>query len=277
MLKDTFFNMYRFKTLCRKEMVESWKVNVLRIALMYGAITIILLFIGFMTYSSSSTSPQAEAREIQTSSLIAFVWFGFIFGCLSASFIMEKMKTKTSRLSALMTPATSFEKFFSRWVVFTVVFMLVFLITFLLADYTRVLICMLSFPEIDTIKATELKYVLVDNNSNLSLCNSTRSLFLLISGYLFFQSCFVLGSSIWPKNAFLKTFVAGIFLVITYSLVGVGLTMLLLGDSHLSNAALDLSEERIAPIASICLACLALFNWTLAYFRFKEAEIINRI
>ena len=277
MLKETFFNMYRFKTLCRKEMVESWKVNVLRIALMYGAMTIILLFIGFMTYSSSSNSPQVGARDIQTSSLIAFVWFGFIFGCLSASFIMEKMKTKTSRLSALMTPATSFEKFFSRWLVFTVVFMLVFLITFLLADYTRVLICMLSFPEIDTIKATELKYLLVDNNSNLSLCNSTRSLFLLISAYLFFQSCFVLGSSIWPKNAFLNTFVAGIFLVIAYSLVGDGLTMQLLGDSHLSFSALDLSEERVAPIASICLVCLTLFNWTLAYFRFKEAEIINRI
>nr|WP_320059922.1 hypothetical protein [uncultured Bacteroides sp.] len=276
MLKDTFFDMHRFMTLCRKEMVESWKVNLLRVALMYGAMAVVLSFIGYNTYSSSSTS-QMAAHAIQDSSLIAFVWFGFIFACLSASFIMEKMKTKTSRLSALMTPATSFEKFFSRWVVFTVVFMLVFLIAFLLADYTRVLICMLSFPEIDTVRAVELKYLFTNNGAYFNIFHSVAQFLLFISGYLFLQSCFVLGSSIWPKNAYLKTFVAGLFLVITYSLLGVGFAKLFLGDSHSFNFALDLSEETITSAASVCLACLALFNWTLAYFRFKEAEIINRM
>lgn len=277
MLKDTFFDMHRFMTLCRKEMVESWKVNLLRMALMYGAMAVVLTFIGYNTYSSSSISPQVGARDIQDSSLIAFVWFGFIFSCLSASFIMEKMKTKTSRLSALMTPATSFEKFFSRWVVFTVVFMLVFLIAFLLADYTRVLICMLLFPKIDTVGAVELKYLFTNNDAYFNIFHSVAQFLLLISGYLFLQSCFVLGSSIWPKNAFLKTFVAGLFLVITYSLLAVGFAKLLLADSHSFNSALDLSEKTIASATSVCLACLALFNWTLAYFRFKETEIINRM
>lgn len=276
MLKDTFFDMHRFMTLCRKEMVESWKVNLLRMALMYGAMAVVLSFIGYNTCSSSSNS-QMGAHSIQDSSLIAFVWFSFIFGCLSASFIMEKMKTKTSRLSALMTPATSFEKFFSRWVVFTVVFMLVFLIAFLLADYTRVLICMLSFPEFDAVRAVELKYLFASNDAYFNICHSVAQFLLLISGYLFFQSCFVLGSSIWPKNAFLKTFVAGLFLVIIYSLLGVGFAKLLLGNSRSFNIALNLSEETITSAASVCLACLALFNWTLAYFRFKETEIINRM
>lgn len=276
MLKDTFFDMHRFMTLCRKEMVESWKVNLLRMALMYGAMAVVLSFIGYNTYSSSSAS-QMGAHAIQDSSLIAFVWFGFIFSCLSASFIMEKMKTKTSRLSALMTPATSFEKFFSRWVVFTVVFMLVFLIAFLLADYTRVLLCMFSFPKINTVGAVELKYLFTNNDAYFNIFHSVAQFLLFISGYLFLQSCFVLGSSIWPKNAFLKTFVAGLFLVIIYSLLGVGFAKLLLADSHSFNFALGSSEETITSAASVCLACLALFNWTLAYFRFKETEIINRM
>ena len=33
MIKDTFFSLPRFMNLCRKEMVESWKSNVLRIVL----------------------------------------------------------------------------------------------------------------------------------------------------------------------------------------------------------------------------------------------------
>ena len=36
MIKDTFFSLPRFMNLCRKEMVESWRSNVLRMALMYG-------------------------------------------------------------------------------------------------------------------------------------------------------------------------------------------------------------------------------------------------
>ena len=37
MIRDTFFSQTRFVNLCRKEMVENWKSNLLRVALMYGA------------------------------------------------------------------------------------------------------------------------------------------------------------------------------------------------------------------------------------------------
>ena len=39
MIKDTFFSLPRFMNLCRKEMVENWKSNVLRMVLMYGVIS----------------------------------------------------------------------------------------------------------------------------------------------------------------------------------------------------------------------------------------------
>ena len=47
----------------------------------------------------------------------------------------------------LMVPATPFEKFFSRWFVFTVVFLVIFLISYKLADYTRFIIYSLAYPE----------------------------------------------------------------------------------------------------------------------------------
>ena len=43
MIRDTFFSQTRFVNLCRKEMVENWKSNLLRVALMYGAMAAIPL------------------------------------------------------------------------------------------------------------------------------------------------------------------------------------------------------------------------------------------
>ena len=47
MIKDTFFSLPRFMNLCRKEMVESWKSNVLRIVLLYGVMTVVLVWNGY--------------------------------------------------------------------------------------------------------------------------------------------------------------------------------------------------------------------------------------
>ena len=46
MIRDTFFSQTRFVNLCRKEMVENWKSNLLRVALMYGAMAVIRHIIG---------------------------------------------------------------------------------------------------------------------------------------------------------------------------------------------------------------------------------------
>ena len=42
MIKDTFFSLPRFMNLCRKEMVENWRSNVLRMVLMYGVMAVVM-------------------------------------------------------------------------------------------------------------------------------------------------------------------------------------------------------------------------------------------
>ena len=121
MIRDTFFSQTRFVNLCRKEMVENWKSNLLRVALMYGAMAVIMLWSGYLSYRAVGQDTDSTWEF----NLVIFMWGLCVFGCLSASFTMERMKSKTGRLSVLMTPATSFEKYFSRWLVFTVVFLIV--------------------------------------------------------------------------------------------------------------------------------------------------------
>ena len=226
-MKDTFFSLPRFMNLCRKEMVENWRSNVLRMVLMYGVMAVVLVWNGYFQYRYHDsayfirhTNANANADPAWGFILMAFLWFLFVFGCLSASLVMEKMKNKTSRLSTLMTPSTPFEKFFSRWLVSTIVFLVVFLIAFKLADYTRVMVYSLIYPEVKEVILPVNLGDLVGSGKRWFLFNETYQLILVLSIYCFVQSLFVLGSSVWPKNSFLKTFVSVTIIVLIYVLMG---------------------------------------------------------
>lgn len=278
MIKDTFFSLPRFMNLCRKEMVESWRSNVLRMVLMYGVMAVVMVWNGYFEYRYWH-SGQIE-DPAWTFLLVVFIWSLWGFGCLSASFTMEKMKTKTSRTSMLMVPATPFEKFFSRWFVFTVVFLVIFLISYKLADYTRFIIYSLAYPEEkDFIIPVDLSHLVGERKTYYTLCRTGLQFGALLSAYFFVQSLFVLGSSIWPKNSFLKTFASGTVIAIVYFLLAVFMSKMFLenGNYYSENVFTGMSEDTAMSIMIVVGIFFTLMNWTLAYFRFKESEIVNRM
>lgn len=278
MIKDTFFSLPRFMNLCRKEMVENWRSNVLRMVLMYGVMAVVMVWNGYFEYRYWH-SGQIE-DPAWTFLLVVFIWSLRGFGCLSASFTMEKMKTKTSRTSMLMVPATPFEKFFSRWFVFTVVFLVIFLISYKLADYTRFIIYSLAYPEEkDFIIPVDLSHLVGERKTYYTLCRTGLQFGALLSAYFFVQSLFVLGSSIWPKNSFLKTFASGTVIAIVYFLLAVFMSKMFLenGNYYSENVFTGMSEDTAMSIMIVVGIFFTLMNWTLAYLRFKESEIVNRM
>ena len=278
MIKDTFFSLPRFMNLCRKEMVENWRSNVLRMVLVYGVMAVVMVWNGYFEYRYWH-SGQIE-DPAWTFLLVVFIWSLWGFGCLSASFTMEKMKTKTSRTSMLMVPATPFEKFFSRWFVFTVVFLVIFLISYKLADYTRFIIYSLAYPEEkDFIIPVDLSHLVGERKTYYTLCRTGLQFGALLSAYFFVQSLFVLGSSIWPKNSFLKTFASGTVIAIVYFLLAVFMSKMFLenGNYYSENVFTGMSEDTAMSIMIVVGIFFTLMNWTLAYLRFKESEIVNRM
>ncbi len=278
MIKDTFFSLPRFMNLCRKEMVENWRSNVLRMVLMYGVMAVVMVWNGYFEYRYWH-SGQIE-DPAWTFLLVVFIWSLWGFGCLSASFTMEKMKTKTSRTSMLMVPATPFEKFFSRWFVFTVVFLVIFLISYKLADYTRFIIYSLAYPEEkDFIIPVDLSHLVGERKTYYTVCRTGLQFGALLSAYFFVQSLFVLGSSIWPKNSFLKTFASGTVIAIVYFLLAVFMSKMFLenGNYYSENVFTGMSEDTAMSIMIVVGIFFTLMNWTLAYLRFKESEIVNRM
>ena len=50
MMRDRFFSMPRFLDYCQKDLVENWRTNVLRLVVMYGALAVIFIWMGYLEY-----------------------------------------------------------------------------------------------------------------------------------------------------------------------------------------------------------------------------------
>lgn len=271
MIKDTFFSMPRFASICRKEMVESWRPNLLRFVMMYGIMAIILIWGGYWQYSSELPGSHYSEDIMWNMTVTLFVIAIHIMGMLSASFVMERMKSKTGRINILMTPATMFEKFLARWLIYTFAFLVCFLIAFKLADWTRVVIYNIFYPDIEPIAPVPWDYFLKSG-----FYQAKSSISINIAAYFCLQSFFVLGSVIWPKRSFVNTCVALVCISIAYITVGV-IVAKVFAEKYIEepNGIFSSEDSFSFVVISLC-SFIALFNWTLAYFRFKESEIINR-
>jgi hypothetical protein len=272
-MKDTFFSFPRFANYFKKVLVEDRKRLLQRIITVFG-----LLVVFGAIISDSCYQHYMEALKIgivrseidpAIDGLMPLFVFGLFIGCaLSASFIMEPMSSKTSRIYALMLPATSFEKYFVRWFIYTIGYLVVYYFLFLLVDVMRVCVFSVIYPEIDII-------TFINPYAEIVALRDEVPLGFVVSLYLLLQSIFVLGSSLWPKYAFLKTFTAYTILGMAFSAFFAGLMNLFdrPGNSYIMP---ELSDDTLFLIATCGVMMVTLFFWWLAYKRFKEMEVVNR-
>ena len=272
-MKDTFFSFPRFANYFKKVLVEDRKRLLQRIITVFGLLVVFSAII-----SDSCYQHYLEALKIgivrseidpAIDGLMPLFVFGLFIGCaLSASFIMEPMSSKTSRIYALMLPATSFEKYFVRWFIYTIGYLVVYYLLFLLVDVMRVCVFSVVYPEIDII-------TFLNPYAEIVALRDDAPLGFIVSLYLLLQSIFVLGSSLWPKYAFLKTFTAYTILGMAFSAFFAGLMNLFdrPGNSYIMP---ELSDDTLFLIATCGVMMVTLFFWWLAYKRFKEMEVVNR-
>ena len=127
MIKDTFFSFSRFGKLCRKEILENWKLYVLQLLVMYLIMAIILIWYSYTDYSSFNILTKTNDLNVHIFTLVFWMWSWWAFMCLGTSFAFKTMKCKTGRITMLMIPATVFEKFFFRWLVYVLILPLLIL------------------------------------------------------------------------------------------------------------------------------------------------------
>lgn len=276
------FDINRFVLLLRKDIQENWKKYLIRILTIYGALTLVTTWNSFLTYSELEQG--FDRLKYLNRDLIVFTAFVFfIFGCISASMAMEPINSKTKRLVYLMNPSSAFEKYFSRWLIMTIGYMVVFFILFWLSDATRVLICSIRFPDID-VQSVHFDRLIGNDDHRYEYVFERVSQFKFFVGlFVFAQSLFILGSTFWPKNSLVKTFSAGIIIFITFLLVcwcAISLVFENGMDSFgnaLQQETFGVQDSTIVGYLTILCFIFAMINWILAFFRFRESEVIKRL
>lgn len=286
-MNDTF-NIKRFGLLLKKDFQENFRKYLMRMLTLYGILTIVLVWFSMLEYDSSRYIANYEVSSSFYNNLITFTMFLMLgFGCISASFLMEPMSNKIRRISYLTLPSSMFEKFLSRWLVSVVGFLLVFLVAFWLADATRVLICSIGYPKAD-VQFIKFDYLVwngeLDSDDGREswkyLFNSGYTLTVAMSFYFFMQSLFVLGATFWEKNTFIKTFSTGFAIFVSYILFCWGVISVIFdkGMDGFGRASNNAFPQNTKAFCMFIMGFLffALVNWVIAFFRFKESEVIKR-
>lgn len=281
-----YFSFKRLADMTALSLTENRKKVLMQVLVMAAIIIGFILFMTLMnigTYGSQPyyhvTPDKFEFDPLWNSVLIPmYVMSIFGFSALSASLSMEWMSTPNRRLNTLMIPATQLEKYIARWIIYVFGFFIVFNIVFLFADYLRVITTpvIARINDIECVSKPKTLLSWVDYAfSHEPIFKDRGVIWMLISMLLAFQSLFVLGSSIWPRNSFIKSAAISTVLILVFIFTGVYIAENVFDYSRYNYPRADYFGEHFGIMAAIFMG-ITLFNWTLAYFRFKESEIIQR-
>ena len=281
---NNIFDIKRFGLVFRKDLMEGWKRYALLFLTMLGIIAIIITWNYLDVYESieHGYDNYASNREIGILGYTTFMFGGF--GLLFAATFMSPMNSKLKKITYLVSPSSNLEKYLTRWIIVTVVYTISFFIAMWIADALRVAICSARYPNLDIafIDLTKLVYPGDDWKSNGYAFPNKEIFFLCVSIYFLLQSLFVLGSTFWEKTSFVKTFTAGALIVFLYVMICRWAILLFYGNFdeffNVPNSfeyLRNMEDEQMTIIAASLISVFVLINWALAFFRFRESEIIK--
>ena len=282
MSTNNCFSFSRLGLVMKRDLMENWKKNLYRFLGPYAGFLLVILFCYMI---------ECDFSSFQTAILSAFTLILVFGGYYTASSIMENMDTQQNRISFLMLPATSMEKFITRALYVTIGFTLTMLIALLLAEATRFLFLplfdlpegynqsVLPFMWENLTRFQSMKFTGEGADESYTIGVMTNVIGWLV---LFWShSFFILGGCYWQKHPFWKTL--GVIMLVNHLL---GLLGILLIQS-LEDVNWQINEEwveanlswiTIEGILSFFVAlftCLLALNWWLSYRCFKRSQVIK--
>ena len=277
MSTNNTFSFSRLALVMKRDFMENWKANLYRFLGPY-AVLLLAMLIGY--------AGADEFDDFRVYSSIIFSMFTYLLligSAYSASQIMETMDTQQKRLSYLMLPATSLEKFVVRALYVTVGFVVMATLAFMLAEATR----FLFLPFFDVHESFHQSIFALFDISHFNswpdeyICRNVLGALCtaLVMGWG--HSLFILGGCYWQKHPFWKTL--GIILLVNQLMIMFAFFLAeTIGDIDLSIDGEWLEAhmawvtiEGVLGFLSILFALLLAFNWWLSYRCFTRSQVIK--
>lgn len=271
------FNIRRTLRLTARYLSDSRRQLMLQAGSMAGTILIaalLLLLNNYHSYFYPISSPVVPKDPLLEDFSIIYLFGFIIFGCLGASVMFSDLGTRQGRIGVLMRPARSDEKFIARWIVYLPMFIVLYFVAFFIAETIRV--ATVNYF-VDGGSPTPLYVALTDPTFLKSLFVFRKGIAsgaaALILFFLALQSFFMLGSCVWPRYSFFKTFCAGLLVFVLY--VGGGFvvtTIFSVSGVGEKNAWI---QNHDIEIFIVIAAVITLTNWVLTTMRLKETDAIT--
>lgn len=191
-------SLFRIKSLMTKEWDERKKHYLLILLVYFGVMAIVFTWTSLMYAQDAvreGAQPLMAVRYVgdvwDTTTIMYPFYLMFLFLAVASrgSDFMSGVTDRQGLQAYLSLPASVGEKFLVRWI-FTVPFTyLMFFLAFFAADLVRILVCMSVYPDLQDFRL---------------LIGKALDGGLLVQS-LAVQSLFLLGSTFWKKNGFIKT------------------------------------------------------------------------
>ncbi len=255
------FDPARFARCLTRDLRLNGRGWLLRLLIMVALTTLLLYFVTKPPYVKIKTYEMIQLDG----SFTLFRFCGFIFCMLGASLFMENMTSAGNRLNSLMSPASSLEKYLSRIIICVIGVTVAFIASFALAEFFRLIIIKAFYGEV-----AGLRYI-----GPFEVQSAAEHWYYLWGFLLATQATYVLGSTIAPKNAFLKT--TGVLILLAIVYITVVTNVYNVSRQPDCFWPTDQAKELTLNLIKYMPFVWAVFCYVTAYYRFKETEIIERL
>ena len=282
MSTNNCFSFSRLGLVMKRDLMENWKKNLYRFLGPYAGFLLVILFCYMI---------KCDYFSFRVTMWSAFIFILVLGGFYTASSIMENMDTQQNRISFLMLPATSLEKFITRAMYVTLGFALTIFIALLLAEVTRFLFLplfnlpeeyhqsVLPFMWNELMAVETMKFVGEGADESYTIEIMTNVIGWLVLFWT--HSFFVLGGCYWQKHPFWKTL--GVIMLVNHLLGLIGVLLIQSFEDvnwHIVVEWLDanlswITIEGILSFLIVLFTCLLVLNWWLSYRCFKRSQVIK--
>lgn len=249
MNKDSqLFSLRRYALLLKCYLVENRKSLLTLCAVMWGVMILICVRMALEPtdygYYLREDLLYAEFSKLSLE-LRTMILLFVVFGCLSGSIMFSTLKDRAGRIRVLMRPASMVEKFAVCLTVYVVLFAVAFMAGWAISDGLHSVISgcrLIWFVDLGVTFDEAVMYALV---------------------ILFMQSLFALGSAVWPKRSFAKTFLClFIFVLLSMFTNWIDWPIIRALDSF--------------PVMTVTLSVLTVGVYALAWWRFRNVQLTQR-
>lgn len=255
------FSFNRFASLTRLHIIEHRK------GLLAGA----LCAVGVLVLLGIFFSREVNTRgEVYLFSWLFYLLFT-LFVCISGSLTFSAYKNKNGRIQAMMIPATNTEKYTMHIVVYNLLADIVFVLGFFVADLLRAVMSDSNTLISQIYYDTPLYYDCKPQTINILICVFIALILLLLLN----QSLYTLGSALWPRQSFVKTFGALFVLQMIFSFTAPLWSVDLVFDGIETFVESHNGYLIFASIATGVAIIIGLIYYA-TFVRFKRLQVVQR-